>query len=273
MQNLIQLILRYSTFWSFVIIEGLCFYMVVQFNQRQGKIFSNSVDRFVGSIYNRYDKITDYFNLGSQIEDVKKENASLRADLTKYAAFLSQGETDIDSLDGSFIFIPAKVIGKSFIGRNNNFTINKGLEDGIEEHMGVISANGVVGIVTKVNEKYALVMSNFHQKTKISAAIKDRKIHGSLVWDEMDTRYMDLDFIPDYVKVEEGDTVMTSGYSYIFPEGIVIGTVHKVAQTEKNYFDIMVKVNNTFNGLEHVYVVKDIRNRELDQLEEETDGQ
>ena len=273
MQNLLQLILRYSTFWTFVIVEGLCFYMVVQFNQRQGKIFSNTIDRYVSSIYNRYDKVTDYFNLGRQIADVQRENANLRADLTKYDVELSKSQMVIDTLEDTYVFIPASVIGKTFIGRNNTFTIDKGSIDGIEEHMGVISPDGVVGIVRSVNKNYALVMSSFHQNSRISASVINRKVHGSLVWDGLKTGVMKLNFIPEYVEVSEGDTVITSGYSQIFPKGIKIGQIKTVATTESDYYNIEVSVSRTFNGLEHVYVVKDLRKNELNQLEVPIDGQ
>ena len=268
MQNLLQLILRYSTFWTFVILEVISFYLVVQYNQRQSKIFSNSMDRFVGSVYKRYDSITDYFTLGRQIRKIKGENASLRSDLTKYTTFFSQENIDIDTVGKPFEFIPAKVIGKSFIGRNNTFYIDQGSAQGIKKHMGVINGDGIVGVVLDVSENYALVMSNFHQKALISAAIKNKNVPGTLAWEVVDTRYMQLKYVPNYIKLEEGDTVISSGNSFIFPKGLEIGFVDSFKETEEDYYDITVRVKNTFYQLDHVYVVNDLRRNEIETLEE-----
>ncbi len=271
MQNLLQLILRYSSVWSFLILEAISFYLVIQFNQKQNSIFLSSASQVSGSIYERYDKITDYLNLKKQVESLKQENSKLRALITNTNDSEFLHSTPLDSLIESSRYIAAGVINKSLIGRNNTITINKGRLHGVEPHMGVINSDGLVGIVRNVSDKYAVVMSVYHSKSRISALIKGKDLHGSLIWENMDNRYMNLKYIPKYYdEVSKGDTIVTSSYSNIFPSNIELGTIEEVREKQDDSnFIIKVKMNHQFHKLDYVYVVDFLDKEEKEELQKE----
>ena len=275
MQNFLQLLLRFGTFWSFLILEIICFYLVVNYNQKQQKIFISSSNRFIGGVYDRYDGVMDYIRLNDQIQELEQENARLRQQIDGYTTLFSRERLGTDSLDlpAHFNFIPARIISKSIINFNNTITINRGEKDGVRPHMGVIDANGIVGIVRRTTENYAVVMSNFHTQTRIPATIRKRNAHGTLTWESTDTRKMDLKHIPRYIAVTKGDSVFTSGYSFIFPENYPIGMVDEVETTANNHHQISVLLHNKLEDLDLVYVVVNLNEEEIEKLEGEKDGQ
>lgn len=275
MQNLLQLILRYSTLFSFLILEFLAFFMVVQYNQKQNKIFASSSSKIVGDLYMRYDRVKDFLGLRNQLNDLKAENASLRSKLDKFLENQDIAYELIDSLKENIKYIPATVISRSDVGKNNTLTLDKGKIDGIMPHMGVITKNGIVGIVRNVSDHFSVVMSIYHSQSKISTVIKSRDINGSLVWEDLDMHYMNLNYVPKFYKeISPGDTLVTSSYSSIFPPGIEIGFIEEISEKEgDNNFVIRVKMKDSFYKINNVYVV-DIKDRlEKDILTKEANEQ
>ena len=274
MQNLLQLILRFSSVWTFLILEVLSFYIVIQYNQRQGKIFFSSAGRISGELYERYDRVTDYLSLKKQVESLKDENSRLRAQIDNYNTAEYLSALPLDSVVENAQFIPAGIISKSVINRNNTITVNRGRNHGIEPHMGVINSNGIVGIVRNVTDRYAVVMSLFHSKSKISAAVKGRPdVYGSLVWESMDTRYMSLKYIPKYKEeIQLGDTIVTTAYSNIFPQNIELGFIEKIERGQDDpHFQIKVRMKEQLSKLDYVYVVKFLDRAERDFLNQPLD--
>jgi Cell shape-determining protein len=125
----------------------------------------------------------------------------------------------------SFIFRPAKVINSSVKKSKNSLTINKGLKDGIQPRMGVLSDDGVVGIVRNASKNFSVVIPLINIQSSISCKVKGKGYFGSLKWQGLDIRDFELKDIPKYAKLERGDTLITSGFSYIFPEGYKVGVV------------------------------------------------
>ena len=271
MQNLIQLILRYSSVWSFLFLEVLSLYLVIQFNQRQNNIFFSSAGRVSGGVYEQMDELTDYVGLRKQINELTVENARLRGLLNNYNYTESQTSLSPDSIVEYINFIPAVIISKSIVGKNNSITINRGRLHGIEPHMGVISSDGIVGIVRNVTDHYSVIMSTFHSKSKVSALVKGRGALGTLSWENLDTRFMNLKDIPIYYEeVAVGDTVVTSSYSNMFPENIVIGEISEINPVKnENNLSIKVRMKNKFHTLDYVYVVDFLNKEEKEALQKE----
>lgn len=269
MQNFIQFLLRNGTLWSFLLLEFICLYFVVNYNQKQQQIFATTNSRVVGGIYERVDGIRDFFSVRNDNKRLNAEIARLQTIITGYNTLFSQDErfSDTSFVEGNWRYYPARIISKTTIGANNTYTIDIGLEDGIKEHLGVVTLDGVVGVVRQVTDNYAVVMSSLHRKSAVSAAIRNRGVHGSLVWNKMDTRKMQLDFVPHYFPIEKGDTVETSGYSFLFPEKIPIGIIADPPTKAGDYYQIDVQLNNNIKDLEYVYVVENIDREELEKLE------
>lgn len=272
MRNFLQLFAKFGGFLLFLFLEGICFYLVVQFNKKQNQIFLSSTNAFVGGTIERYDAVVDYINLKDNIEELQLENARLRNQIknAKYLDVIYQDSIKKDTILQNFLYIPANVTSNSVLVSNNYFTLNRGKRHGIEKHMGVISAKGAaVGIVTNVSDQYAKVMSLLNRQSNLSASKKDGGYFGSLVWKGNDPRRMRLEAVPIHAKVTKGDTIQTSGYSHIFPKKLMIGTVSSVAtQSGDNHYLIEVELFEDFGDLHNVYIVKNLMKKDIEKLEE-----
>ena len=153
---------------------------------------------------------------------------------------------------------------------HNYITLNQGSNDGIVPHSGIITGDGVVGIIRKVSPRYSVAMSILHRQSRISAKVRGGNSPGSLVWDEKERdahKFLLLD-IPKHVDIEVGDTVETSGFSSIFPEGIMLGTIdHVELKAGKHAYEISVKSKIDMTNIQYVYVLKNLFKREQEDLE------
>ncbi len=281
MRNLLSLFSNFGGVLMFLFLEGICFFLVVTFNTEQNQIFLSSANRFIGSIYNSYSEGRDYLYLNRQHDQLLKENQQLlaridelRSELSLHKELLLSVDTTVSPeiaaarLDTNYRFIGAKVINNSITSSDNVLTLNKGERDGVVEHAGVISGNGIVGIVRSVSGRYASVMSLLHRQTRISASIYGTNHFGTLVWKSEGPRTLRLEAIPKYAEVKSGDTVVTSGFSYKFPPGIIIGQVTNVERPDgDNFLDIEVKLANDLSRLEYAYITVRQDKKELESLE------
>jgi len=175
------------------------------------------------------------------------------------------------AVEKNYTFITAKVINASTNKYRNYVTLDKGREDGIRPEMGVINESGVIGIVSSVSNHFSVVLPVLNPSSRISAKIKDRSKTGSLVWNGRDARKALLEEVPLYIPIEVGDTVVTSGYSSIFPEGIDIGIVSFFQKENDNFYFIEVDLFTNFNQLSYVDVIS-YRNAEEQKELEEKEG-
>lgn len=173
----------------------------------------------------------------------------------------------IDSINVRYRFIPAEVINNSVNRQNNYITLNKGRKDGIRPEMGIVGPNGVVGIITNVSDHYSTGPTVLNKRWRVSAKIKNSNYFGSLVWDGLDHRFAQLNEIPFHVELAVGDTIITSGYSSVFPEGIMIGQIRdfKIGSGD-NFYEIEVKLSTNFMTLTYVEVIGDKDQSEIKNL-------
>ena len=165
--------------------------------------------------------------------------------------------------------MPAKVVKNSTNSNHNYMILDKGEKDGVVPNSGVVTEHGVVGIVRKVSKNYCVAMSILHRQTKISARIRNKGFFGPLTWKSTDAWMFDLEDIPKHAPVAKTDTVETSGYSSLFPKGIMIGTIEKLSmEPGSNFFSITVRSHQDMSNLQHVYIVKNLLAKEQEQLEE-----
>lgn len=273
MKNLWLLLSKYNAFFLFVLFFGISFYLLVQNNSFQRASSINSSSMVVGTLYERVSAWKNFLSLREANTELAEENASLRRQLQ----MLIQGDSTLkevvlDSLgEAQYSYLVANVINNSINQKNNYLTINKGYADGVRKGMGVISPNGVVGIVLNVSTHFATIQSVLHSDTRISAALEHSEAFGSLVWgDNIDARYGMLRDIPNHVEVEVGERVYTSGFS-LFPPGIQVGTVFETGLAGgESFLDIKVELSTNFHNIQHVYVVLDSFVDEREQLEDST---
>ena len=255
----------------FLLLEGISFYLIITFNDSQAKIYHNSVNVISGTMAGQASNIRSYFSLKEQNNMLLKENAKLKAKLFNLAEKQGAKPEDLPlniSENQIFNLISARVVNNSISLRNNFLSLNKGRKSGITENQGVIGENGVIGITKAVNDNYTTVMSIFNSQTKISARIKDKGYFGSLVWSNNgDVRYMTLNDIPKHVPIKLGDKVETSGYSNLFPSGIMLGKiVGKRIPPGSSTYELKVKLYQDMTKIKFAYVVINYETPALDSL-------
>ena len=265
MRSLLHFLTRIYFLLFFLLLEIFCLILIVNFNNYQKIVFTNSTNHFIGNIYKKSSTFYSVFNLKKINSDLAEENTRLRNKLEKTKV---PNDTDSISADSAkYFFIASKVISNSVNQRNNHITLDKGIKDGIKEGMGIISPNGVVGIITNVSDHFSMGPTVINMKWKVSARIKKNNYFGSLSWDGKDYRYALLNEIPIHVKLNIGDTIVTSSYSSVFPEGYLIGKIESFNHKEgHNFYNIKIRLSTNFMTLRHVNIIKNFYYKELENL-------
>lgn len=280
MRNLINLILKYHFILLFVLLETISFSMIVTYNNFQRANFLDSSNFFAGSLLDWFSSYTQYFNLKKVNLRLAEENALLRAELQQHLIKTNYGNPSLkdslylssintDSLKrANFFFSTARIVNNSVNQQHNYITINKGWYNGVKRDMGVIANGNVVGLVINVSDHYSTVISMLNISWKLSAKIKSNNYFGSLSWNGKDFRKVSLNEIPYHVPVQNGDTVVTTGYSPSFPEGLVIGTIsdHSIG-SGSNFYKIEVTLAADFKNLVMVGLIENNQRAEIKQLE------
>ena len=271
MERLFFFIYQYRAFFTFVVLELFCFGLIVQNNQYQGAKFFNSSNTVVASINNFSQSIRDYFLL-SEVNRTQAERIAQLETLVQQQKNLIQNTHEIsysDSVEASrFDFVSAKVVNNQVDRFKNFITINKGENDGIEPGMAVISPLGAIGKVKNVSSHYSVVTSLLHIDYMVSAVLKRTNHFGSVQWNGTNPNFTRLNYIPRHVKVEVGDSVVTSGFNAVFPEGILIGTIAEIhLSPEALTYELSVSLSQDFRKLSYVSVVKSFLKSEQDSLE------
>lgn len=270
MRNLFLFIEKYKTFLLFLLLEGFCLFLVVNYHSYHRSRVLNSANFFAGNIYRSYDNAVAYLSLGEVNDSLGIENARLYGQLSNSFERVPEPEVEVCDHEPQQIYkyISAKVINNSVNKINNYITLDIGRKHGVEKNMGVMGPHGVVGIVTNVSEHFSSVMSLLHNDCRISAKISRNNYSGSVSWNGYDEKHAMLNGIPEHVSVEKGDTVMTSGFSSIFPENIMIGNVGEYSiPGGSNFYKIRVDLYTEFSSLDYVYVIKYLLKSEKKKLE------
>lgn len=295
MRNLFTFLFRYRGALVFGLLEVLSVFLLLRNSSYQRAAFFNSANEYSGQLLATRTQVYDYFRLKEVNQALVAENAALRQQL--YPSTLSRREAPVlpvrqdsltqarllarkgppDSLllglrtlpntNPEFPLVPARVISNTLQRVDNYLTLNVGTRDGVRTGMGVLAAAGVVGRVKVVSEHYATVTSLLHSKTAISAKILRDGTFGSIKWLGDDPTHALLDYIPRQNKLVRGDTIVTSGYNAVFPEGVMIGTVDGFRkEPDKNFWTVQVRLATNFSNLTYVYVVGSRSQAERDTL-------
>lgn len=276
MQRLFHFIYAYRAFFIFLFLESLCTWLVIENNQYQSTKYFNTSNSVVASIISTSQNIREYFSLRDINQALAGENAALRKKVDQRNQMLSQldlREIIDTAIINRFDYLSAKVINNTTRNYKNFITIDKGKSNGLEPGMAAISDAGVVGKVKSVSEHYAVLISLLNIDNQVSSKIKRTGHFGTVQWDGTDARIIDLKYIPRHVQLEVGDTIVTSGYNAIFPEGVLIGVVKDVKLNEEAQFHtIKVAVAQDFGKLAFVEVIKSNLKHEKDSLELKTIG-
>lgn len=279
MGRIFLFIYQYRAFFTFLLLELFCTWLIVVNNRYQGASFFNSANSFVAAVNGFSHNTKEYFSLRETNLRLAEENTRLRMRVEQFNQAALKQDT-LGSADSTVIkrfdFISAKVVNNSIDQQSNFITINRGSADGIEPGMAVINDWGVVGKVKITSKHFSVITSLLNVDIMVSALMRRTGYFGTVQWgggDTPDPDYVKLKFIPLHVKPVVGDTIVTSGYSGVFPEGVMIGTIARVNQGRDNSFhDIDVKLSQDFRKLSYATVIRSNLLNELDSLERRVPG-
>lgn len=248
-------------------------------NPYQHHLYLTSAGHIASAVYSATNNVTGYFHLRDINEDLQQRNASLELEVLtlkqrlREAAEAIYGDTmTVDSSLTNYKFIIAHVINNSVARPRNYITIEKGANDGVQPEMGVVDQNGVVGIVNVVGPHTARIISILNPDLRLSCKVKGSDAFGSLVWNGKSPDEALLEELPRHVVFNVGDTIVTSGYSVVFPEGIPVGTViTQDKDDDDNFYTLHVRLLTDFTTLSTVRVIENAFRDEIKSIENDTD--
>lgn len=273
MRNLLNFLLKYSTWFVFTFYVLIsCFLLFKGSDYRMG-VYMSSANSVGKVVYGTASEVTDYFGLLSVNRRLQESNAqlenevlNLKNEINRYRTLLS--DSDMTPAHRRFDYVSASVINNATRHPRNHFTIDRGSYEGIRPGMGVVDQSGIVGIVNATGTHTARVISLLNQTQRFSAKLKGTPYVGSLTWRGSDPTIAYMEEVPRHVKYHLGDTVVTSGHSTTFPEGINIGTVvGRVKTNDDTFYILKVRLASDFKTLGTVRVIKDELKQELDSLQ------
>lgn len=270
MRNLINFLLRYNNFLIFIILEVVAFILIGTTHEYHKSIIWSSANRVVAGSNQLKTSIVEYLQLKEENMLLAEENALLKSQLTE----LQNNHEIANEIDSQYIYshldwdyIPAKVIDISTNKQHNYLILNKGRRDGIQADMGVIAREGIVGIVSTVSDKYSLVIPLIHTKISISCRLRTNGQIGGTSWNGRDYRNINLTHIARHITLNEGDTVVTSGLTPVFPEGLMIGVVEEaILKPSNDYYHATIKLNTDYRQVKYVQVLHNINKEELETI-------
>ena len=273
MNNLVRFLKRFHFVLLFLLLQGIAVSLLVQSNRYQAGQVKRFYNEITGSVFGEYHNLTGYFNLRRSNLMLSAENAFLRSQIMQSYQGSDRKMFMINDTTYrlQYEYIQARIISNSVNKRNNYLIINKGSNHGVKVGMAVISPDGVVGIVKVVSNNFSSIMSLLHSDSRLSAKIKRNNFStGSVSWNGKTPGLSQMGEIPPHINVQKGDTIVTSGYSLDFPEGIFVGTVSKIiTKPSDNFHNLELKLSTDFHTIDHVYVVRNLAKGELEELQKQ----
>jgi rod shape-determining protein MreC len=272
MDSLFRFIVKYHLSLMFILLEGISIVLISQSSYFRHSAMIAKIDAIKGNIKQITGGWKDYFGLKSKNRELLTLNLSLLNENIYLKNQLAYSLCQYDSSNlilNDFECIPANIVENTPNRNNNRLILNVGKKNGITIDMGVISLNGVIGIVDRVADHFCTVISLLNTSRNVSGKLMKTGIYGPIVWDKKDIRHIEMIDIPQHIAIEKGDTVVTSGHSLTFPEGILIGTVESYQLNKGVSYRVRIKLSNDFQSIYNVYVISAKRKPELDSLKRE----
>lgn len=281
MKNLIDFITRYNYWFLFLLLEVISFVLLFQFNSYQGSVWFTSANVVSGKVYEMSSEVESFFALSQVNEQLTQRNVLLEQQVKALQEKLTSVTQDSSYLRNNqyqylagYKYIPAKVVSNSVDKYNNLITLDKGSADGVKKDMGVACGNGIVGIVFMTSEHYSIVIPVLNSQSNISCTIKGRGYFGYLHWKGGDASMAYVDDVPRHARFKLYDTIVTSGYSSVFPPGMLVGKIlHVYNSSDGLSYRLKIKLSTDFASLRDVCVIDNsVMNERLELLRASQDS-
>ena len=272
MKTLLRFIQKYSDFLLFLLLETAAIILMVQGSGFQRSKIVGLNRQISGNVYTKVDGSREYLFLRESNSILVNENAELRNRLQQMEQRLDSSVVLSEFREPyQYQFVPSLVIHNSVYKQYNYLTLDHGEEDGVFKDMGVISDQGVVGIVLETSDNFATVIPIINLDFRLSVKLKSSNYAGILQWGGKTPLFADLNEIPFHVDILEHDTILTSGFSSIFPEGIEVGTIESFSLEHGNFYEIRIRLSTDFQSLFHVNIIRNYQKEEQLNLEDRSD--
>ncbi len=278
MQQLIYFIQKYKYVLYFLLLQFISLFLIINNHSYHRSKFISSANTITGGIYEKRKSVSDYLNLNIQNKSLVDENVKLKNEIAFLKSQLDSTNqftvTDTLQYQQQYKYIDGIITKNEYHKSYNYLTINRGKKDGVSSEMAVVNHIGIIGITDAVSNSYARVRSILNRSNEINVRLKKSNengnyYYGSLSWDTKNHQVVQLSDIPRQAKVNIGDTIVTSGRSAIFPEGIFVGTVNNIDSREKTNI-IEIKLFNDMSSLRNVYIINNFDKQEIRNLEKGT---
>lgn len=276
MRYLLAFLKKYSFFFLFILLEAAAFIWMMNGLAYQRSVMANLSGSLSGSVFRVVNNITNFANLGRENKKLLEENTRLKNKLAENRHYQLADSLVFDTLHyytrdslfySKFVYEPVNFIHNTIHKPNNYLMTDKGRKSQIGQDMGIVNSEGVVGIVTDVSGRFSWGMSMLNTNIKLSAKLKKNNQLGTVEWDGKDFRYGRLTDVPAHIDVFPGDTIVTSGFSQVFPEDILIGFVEEASVNQgTNLYNIRFRYAADFNSLDYGYVIKNLMIKEIDSI-------
>lgn len=266
MKNLLAFVTKYYHWLMLLLLEMVSGVLLFNYNSYQSSVWFTSANAVAGKIYEWDSAVRTFFSMKRSNEELTLRNFYLErqvAQLRRLYGDLTQDTTVIQRQQLEFIsqyqLIPAKVVSNTLVNTDNLITIDRGRADGVEKDMGVACGSGVVGVVYLTSDHYSVVIPVLNvSSSHISCAIRGRGYFGYLQWYGGDPSVAYVEDIPRHARFKRGDWIETSGYSAIFPRGILVGKIEKIFNsTDGLSYRLKVRLSTDFGCLRDVVVISD----------------
>lgn len=266
MERLIKFFERHGSLILFIILESLCIIMLINSQPFHSRKVAKVYNNIAGTYIELNNTIRGYFSLREENRQLIEQNTALLQENYRLKENIHVGNSlPLDS--SRYTVFDATIIRSETYKENNFLIINRGLEDGVERDMGVVSADGVVGTIAEVGRHYSSVVSLLNSNTLISVRIKKNGQLATVRWETGNYRYGQLVDVPTFLKMQEGDTIVTSGLSSSFPADMMVGTIAKIYDSPSNDFNsAKILLATDFSKLRNVFILVDKDKTQIDSL-------
>ena len=261
----------------FILMEVAALSMLGHSDTIQQMWISGASHRVMARTWGASESIRYYFSLRKVNDQLAEENATLQESLRGYRdrehARMADSLASLLPSTSKYEYIPATIAKASRNKQHNYIILDKGSEDGIRPQSGIITSQGVVGIIDAVDRHYSYGLTLMNTQMNISARIGVNGAVGPLSWDGISASGAVLREIPLQFRYQPGDTVWTSGYSSIFPADIPLGIAGESRIVNGASNEIKVTLFQDFSTLRYVTVVRGDDAEEILFLERLEDGE
>ena len=272
MNSIRELIKRYFHLLVFLILQVVAFFLIYQHNNYQQFVLSTTAQQITGPVQKFAHHFYKHFHYSSENAYLVQQNAALLKEKESMFIFSDDSVHSVFSGEGKnkrrmYDITTAHVVFNTINKTHNYIIIDKGRKDGIVPDMAVLSPYGVAGVVSDVSDNFSTVISLLNPKSRVSARIMPINQIGTVVWMDPDPTIAQVIDIPQHLMVSVGDSVVTSGYSDVFPKDILIGTViEKYDNPNNTFLTIKIRIATDFRNLNNVYLISNLYKPELDSL-------